>query len=177
MLPLIKISSQKHLLNFSYWTKLYFSYLGLVFLPLKYKISTCCVHINKYIFFNYVHRNYMSTRTLCPLTKYWRWEYGISSTLTVSEFVRSKFPYKLVQPINDNTIDIFLSSWVDNRVRVLIFEKHEAVRLRYILMAFYYRDRVAFGWAAVRNIKILIHTLDWFDVDLKLFCVEIVHFQ
>ncbi|XP_063228337.1 dnaJ homolog subfamily C member 16 isoform X2 [Bacillus rossius redtenbacheri] len=69
----------------------------------------------------------------------------------IVEFVRSKFPYRMVQPINDDNVDVFLSGWVDNRVRALIFERHEAVRLRYLLMAFYYRDRVAFGFVQLNS--------------------------
>lgn len=62
-----------------------------------------------------------------------------------SDFVRNRFPYKLIQPVRDDNVNAFLNGWVDNRVRALIFERQEAVRLRYLLMAFYYRDRVAFG--------------------------------
>ncbi|XP_044593084.1 dnaJ homolog subfamily C member 16 [Cotesia glomerata] len=64
----------------------------------------------------------------------------------IIEFVRSKFPYKLIQNINENNIDQFLSGWVDNRIRALIFEKLELPRLRYLLVAFHHRERVAFGY-------------------------------
>jgi DnaJ family protein C protein 16 len=59
--------------------------------------------------------------------------------------VRGRFLYTLVQSVTDDNVNAFLNGWVDNRVRALIFERQEAVRLRYLLMAFYYRDRVAFG--------------------------------
>jgi DnaJ family protein C protein 16 len=62
-----------------------------------------------------------------------------------SDFVRNRFPYKLVQQVTDDNVDAFLNGWVDNRIRALIFERQESIRLRYLLMAFYYRDRVAFG--------------------------------
>lgn len=62
-----------------------------------------------------------------------------------SDFVRNRFPYKLVQPITDDNVNAFLNGWIDNRVRALIFERQESIRLRYLLMAFYYRERVAFG--------------------------------
>jgi DnaJ family protein C protein 16 len=63
----------------------------------------------------------------------------------VSEFVRNKMPYKMVPTVTDETIDVFLSGWTDNRVRALVFQKSEPIRLRYLLTAFYHRDRVAFG--------------------------------
>jgi hypothetical protein len=67
------------------------------------------------------------------------------TSLFSSDFVRNRFPYKLVQPVRDDNVSAFLNGWVDNRVRALIFERQEVIRLRYLLMAFYYRDRVAFG--------------------------------
>lgn len=66
-----------------------------------------------------------------------------------TDFLRSKFPYKLISNINKNNIDSFLSGWIDNRIRALIFDKKESVRLRYLFVAFYYRDRVAFGFVQV----------------------------
>ncbi|XP_071446764.1 dnaJ homolog subfamily C member 16 isoform X1 [Hetaerina americana] len=75
---------------------------------------------------------------------------SLFSVQKVVEFVRSKFPYKLVQPVNDDNVDAFLNGWLDNRIRVLVFEKQEAVRLRYIMMAYYYRDRVAFGFVQLK---------------------------
>ncbi|XP_066997779.2 dnaJ homolog subfamily C member 16 [Anabrus simplex] len=76
---------------------------------------------------------------------------SLFSMQKIVEFVRSKFPYKLVQPINDDSVTSFLSGWVDNRVRALIFERQEFIRLRYLLMAFYYRDRVAFGYVQLNS--------------------------
>lgn len=67
------------------------------------------------------------------------------SVQKIVDFVRSKFPYKLIQNVNDGNINAFLSGWQDNKVRALVFEKTEVVRLRYLLMAFYYRERVVFG--------------------------------
>lgn len=78
---------------------------------------------------------------------------SLFSVQKIVEFLRSKFPYKLVQPVKDDSIEIFLSGWIDNRVRALIFEKQELVRLRYLLMAFYYRDRVAFGFVQLHSIS------------------------
>ncbi|XP_015511328.2 dnaJ homolog subfamily C member 16 [Neodiprion lecontei] len=74
---------------------------------------------------------------------------SLFSVQKVVEFLRSKFPYKLVQNINENNVDTFLSGWLDNRIRALVFERRESVRLRYLLMAFHHRDRVAFGFVQV----------------------------
>ncbi|KAG5319378.1 DJC16 protein, partial [Pseudoatta argentina] len=67
----------------------------------------------------------------------------------VVEFVRSRLPYKLISTINNNNVENFLSGWTDNRIRALIFEKRDFIRLRYLLMSFYYRDRVAFGFVQI----------------------------
>lgn len=61
------------------------------------------------------------------------------------EFLRSKMPYNLVPTINADNVDQFLSGWKDNRVRGLIFEPRSPMRLRYLISAFHFRDRVAFG--------------------------------
>ena len=60
-------------------------------------------------------------------------------------FVRSKVPMEVIEPIDPTNVDNFLSSWSDNRVRVLIFGMGANVRLRYTLLAFQYRERAAFG--------------------------------
>ncbi|GFG31560.1 hypothetical protein Cfor_00470 [Coptotermes formosanus] len=73
------------------------------------------------------------------------------SVQKVVDFVRGRFLYTLVQSVTDDNVNAFLNGWVDNRVRALIFERQEAVRLRYLLMAFYYRDRVAFGFVQLNS--------------------------
>ena len=62
-----------------------------------------------------------------------------------TDFIRSKFPYKLMTPVDDSSVESFLSGWIDNRVRALVLESKEQPRLRYLLSAYFYRDRVAFG--------------------------------
>ncbi|XP_039296938.1 dnaJ homolog subfamily C member 16 [Nilaparvata lugens] len=71
---------------------------------------------------------------------------SVFSIQKVVEFVRHRLPYRLVQPVNDETVDEFLSGWSDNLVRGLLFQKSEPIRLRYLLTVFYHRDRVAFGF-------------------------------
>jgi hypothetical protein len=53
---------------------------------------------------------------------------SILSVVKVLEFIRRKLPYKLVQRIDDTTVDAFLEGWPDNRVRVLLFGKLDIVR-------------------------------------------------
>lgn len=73
------------------------------------------------------------------------------SVQKIVDFARNRFPYKLVQPVRDDNVNAFLNGWVDNRVRALVFERQEAIRLRYLLMAFYYRGRVAFGFVQLNS--------------------------
>ena len=61
------------------------------------------------------------------------------------EFVRNKMPYKMVPVITDDNVDNFLNGWSDNKVRSLVFQRTESLRLRYLTTAFYHRERVAFG--------------------------------
>lgn len=70
---------------------------------------------------------------------------NIFSTPKIVEFIRQKLPYKLIAPIDDETIDPFLNGWEDNRVRALIMEPRTQPRLRYLISAFQFRQRVAFG--------------------------------
>lgn len=70
---------------------------------------------------------------------------SVFSVQKVVDFMRIKLPYKLIQPINDNNVDEFLSGWSDNRVRGLVMEPRTQPRLRYLISAFHYRHRVAFG--------------------------------
>lgn len=70
---------------------------------------------------------------------------GLGSAQKIIEFIRGKLPYKMVPAVNDGNVDDFLSGWADNRVRGLIFERQNTLRLRYLVTAFHFRDRVAFG--------------------------------
>lgn len=69
----------------------------------------------------------------------------IISAHKIVEFIRGKFPYNLIQTITDDNANDFLKGWVDNRVRALVFENKKQPRLRYLLTAYHFRDRVAFG--------------------------------
>lgn len=71
---------------------------------------------------------------------------SVFSVQKVVDFVRHKLPYKLILPVTDDTMDGFLNGWHDNRVRALVFEPRLQPRLRYLLAAFNYKNRVHFGF-------------------------------
>ncbi|CAH0406710.1 unnamed protein product [Chilo suppressalis] len=71
---------------------------------------------------------------------------GLSSMPKILEFMRWKFPYKLVHSINNGNVEAFVSDFEDNKVKALIFEERQTIRLRYLIAAYHYRDRVAFGF-------------------------------
>lgn len=73
------------------------------------------------------------------------------SAIKTLEFVRRKFPYKLVERVDDKNVDPFLNGWVDNRVRVLLFGKTEVTRLRYLTLAFKFRERAQMGYVQLTN--------------------------
>ncbi|CAH0554830.1 unnamed protein product [Brassicogethes aeneus] len=77
----------------------------------------------------------------------------ITSMQKIIEFIRNHMPYKLVPKINDNNINDFLNGWSDNRVRGLIYEPRPHMRLRYLVTAYHFRHRVAFGFVDSDEIK------------------------
>ncbi|XP_054263700.1 dnaJ homolog subfamily C member 16-like [Macrosteles quadrilineatus] len=78
---------------------------------------------------------------------------SLFSVQKVVEFVRNKLPYRLIQSVTDDGLDEFLAGWVDNKVRALVFQRQGPVRLRYLLTAFAYRDRVAFAFVQTNTAK------------------------
>lgn len=70
---------------------------------------------------------------------------SLYSVTKMVDFIRHKLPYKLIRPIGDDNADAFLAGWSDNRVRGLVMEPRPQPRLRYLLTAFRFRHRVAFG--------------------------------
>lgn len=67
-------------------------------------------------------------------------------------FIRSKLPYDLITQLDQSNVDLFLNSWWDNRIRVIVFGSTPLIRLRYLLLAFQYRERAAFGYVVHANI-------------------------
>ena len=63
------------------------------------------------------------------------------SSMKILDFVRRKFPYKLVENVRDGNVESFLDGWTDNRVRVLLFGHSSVIKLRYLTTAFKFRSR------------------------------------
>lgn len=78
---------------------------------------------------------------------------SVYNTQRVVEFIRQKLPYKLLPNIDDSTLDNFLAGWSDNRVRALVMEPRTQPRLRYLITAFHFRERVAFGFVQLNSVK------------------------
>ncbi|XP_058820805.1 dnaJ homolog subfamily C member 16 isoform X2 [Topomyia yanbarensis] len=78
---------------------------------------------------------------------------SVYNTQRVVEFIRQKLPYKLLPVIDDGSIDGFLQGWADNRVRALVMEPRVQPRLRYLITAFHFRERVAFGFVQLNSVK------------------------
>ncbi|XP_043065434.1 dnaJ homolog subfamily C member 16 [Drosophila ficusphila] len=102
----------------------------------------------------------------------------------VVEFIRKKLPFKIVQLVNDNNLNDFLGGWMDNKVRALIFEPYRLIRLRYLLTAFEFYDRVAFGFVDMNsrgsnntiarfNVNTSVDTLLIFNEDSSRFIASI----
>ena len=68
------------------------------------------------------------------------------SAVKAIEFVRRKLPYKIVEKINEESVDRFLDGWMDNKIRVLLFGKIDVIRLRYLASAYKYRARATIGY-------------------------------
>ncbi|XP_044313383.1 dnaJ homolog subfamily C member 16 isoform X2 [Drosophila rhopaloa] len=71
----------------------------------------------------------------------------------VVEFIRKKLPFRIVQRVENDNINDFLGGWMDNRVRALIFQPRSLIRLRYLLTAFEFYDRVAFGFVNMNSLQ------------------------
>ena len=74
------------------------------------------------------------------------------SAVKILEFVRRKFPWRMVESVDDSNVETFLNGWsLDNRVRVLLFGKTDVIRLRYLTTAFKYRNRALLGYVKLQG--------------------------
>lgn len=71
----------------------------------------------------------------------------------IKEFIRKKMPYSINQRIYDHNVEDFLGGWIDNRVRALILEPRNKTRLRYLISAYSFQYRVAFGFIDLNDSK------------------------
>lgn len=83
--------------------------------------------------------------TLVIDTKNYVYKESVFSVQKVVDFIRQKLPYKLMPTVRDDNIEQFLNGWEDNRVRAVVMEPRIQPRLRYLISAFHFRQRVAFG--------------------------------
>ena len=67
------------------------------------------------------------------------------SLLKIIEYIRRSLPSDLVQEVDDSNYLEFLNGWHDNRVRTLFINEEHIIKLRYQLMAFEFKDRIAFA--------------------------------
>ncbi|XP_054164963.1 dnaJ homolog subfamily C member 16-like [Oppia nitens] len=67
------------------------------------------------------------------------------SLAKIVEFIRNSLPQQLVEEVDDNNYLKFLNGWHDNRVRTLFITEESNIKLRYQLVAFEFRDRIAFA--------------------------------
>ena len=64
--------------------------------------------------------------------------------IQVIEFIRRLLPRHLITSIDDTNYTSFLSAWAaDNRMRVVFVNHDKVIRLRYLLLAFKFKDRFA----------------------------------
>ena len=92
------------------------------------------------------------------------------SSAKILDFIRRKFPYKLVESVKDTNVDLFLDGWTDNRVRVLLFGNSDVIKLRYLTTAFKFRSRAQvsdFCWPLI-NILLQIYKI----ATIALHCIE-----
>ncbi|CAG9862646.1 unnamed protein product [Phyllotreta striolata] len=78
----------------------------------------------------------------------------VTSIQRIIEFVRNKLPYKMVTAVNEGNVEQFLNGWEDNRIRGLVFQPMNTIRLRYLITAYYFRHTVAFGFVDSHELKV-----------------------
>lgn len=72
------------------------------------------------------------------------------SLSTFLDFIKRSLPTKtLITEVNDDNYIEFLSGWQDNKVRVLFVNSDHLIKLRYYLVAFYFRERISFGHVVI----------------------------
>ncbi len=67
------------------------------------------------------------------------------SLAKIIEFIRQSLPKGLVIEVDDDNYVDFLNGWHDNRVRTLFINEDHIIKLRFLLVAFQFRDRIAFA--------------------------------
>ncbi|RWS27457.1 DnaJ-like protein subfamily C member 16 [Leptotrombidium deliense] len=73
------------------------------------------------------------------------------SLLRIIDFVRRILPKNLITSVNDNNYEMFLTQWSDNRIRALFVNSDNLIKLRYLLTAYYFNDRVSCGYFSLKD--------------------------
>jgi DnaJ family protein C protein 16 len=81
------------------------------------------------------------------------------------DFLRRSLPSGLVTQVDDSNYYSFLSGWQDNRVRALFMNEDKVIRMRYLLIAYQFKDRVSFGQVDSRDSSVIRNR---FNIDSKL---------
>lgn len=67
------------------------------------------------------------------------------SLSTMIAFIKKSLPKNLITEVDDSNYEEFLNGWRDNKVRVLFINSDRLIKLRYILVSFYFHERIVFG--------------------------------
>ncbi|XP_050670634.1 dnaJ homolog subfamily C member 16 [Leptidea sinapis] len=71
---------------------------------------------------------------------------SLSSLPNILEYMRWKFPYRMIYSLSDSNQELFLNDFEDNKVKALVFEERQTIRLRYLITAFRYREWLSFAF-------------------------------
>lgn len=76
---------------------------------------------------------------------------GRVSLQNLRDFIRNIFPNDVVQILNDDNLNDFLTGWSDNRVRALFFTARDKPPVRFLLPAFGHREKIATGFVNTKS--------------------------
>lgn len=62
------------------------------------------------------------------------------------DFIRNLFPSQTFTTVKDKTFESFQEAWKDNKLCAIFFSSRQDISLRFLAPAFYYRDRISFGY-------------------------------
>lgn len=76
---------------------------------------------------------------------------GQLSMQSLRDFIRNLFPLNTMQLLNDKNIEGFLQGWSDNRVRAVFVSSKSKPPVRFMMPAFYYKDRICSGYVNTKD--------------------------
>ncbi|XP_055863327.1 dnaJ homolog subfamily C member 16-like [Biomphalaria glabrata] len=66
----------------------------------------------------------------------------------LKDFVRSLFPADTIIKVTDDSFENFIQGWKNNKVCAIFFSSRTEPSLRFLAPAFFYRDRISFGYVS-----------------------------